>query len=341
MKRLLTFLILACALAGLVPLETSLRSLRTKKAPESSDTAWVRYVMVGLGGFRGIISEILWVRADQLQQQGRYFELAQLADWITALDPRATKSWVFNSWNLAYNVSAMIPDYKARTHWVFKGIDLLEFKAIPANPLSAPLYYELGFNYQFKIGGTADPASDMYRLALAAKFQPPAKPPVVPADIPPASASLLSGLDYRVPASHAVYWAVLGLRYAKEGFEKESLRRMIHQNLLTVILDAGEFAGDLAAGRYAAKPAPSFFPHYLTEARETLSLYPEESRVYALSFSLLARRLREMGEDEFSRTAYDEYCRISAAAGKTPLSYGDILKPVQNQEANWKSGGHD
>lgn len=329
MRKFLLFICLISSLAILVPLETVLRKSRPSTVENSSDTAWVRYVMVGLGGFRGLISEVLWIRADRLQQQGRYFELAQLADWITALDPKATKSWVFNSWNLAYNISAMLPDYDARTHWVNKGIDLLENKAIPVNPTAALLYYELGFNYQFKIGGDADPASEKYKLALAAKYQPPAKPPVVPVDVSPEGTSLLAELDYRIPAAHAVYWAELGLRYAKEGFERESLRRMIHQNLLAMLIDSGKFTGDVIAEKFSAEPLPRLFPYYLAVSRETLAMYPEESPVYLLSFSLLAKKMHEFHEEEYSRQAYDEFCRISVLSGRKALSYEDVLKGVK------------
>lgn len=328
MKKVLLSVCLVCSLGALVPLETSLRKARPSTVENSSDTAWVRYVMVGLGGFRGLISEALWIRADRLQQQGRYFELAQLADWITALDPKATKSWVFNSWNLAYNISAMLPDYDARTHWVFRGIDLLENKAIPVNPTAASLYYELGFNYQFKIGGEADPASEKYKLALANMYQPPANPPVIPSDVSPEGIALLAELDYRIPASHAIYWAELGLRYAKDGFEKESLRRMIHQNLVTIMIGNGIFTGDLSTGRYKAEPLPRLFPYYIAISRKTLSLYPEESQVYAISYCLISRKMHAIGEEDFSRKAYDEYCRISVLAGRKPLTYEDILNDV-------------
>ena len=35
-----------------------------------------------LAGFRGIIVDILWVRALDLQHDSKYFELVQLSDWI-------------------------------------------------------------------------------------------------------------------------------------------------------------------------------------------------------------------------------------------------------------------
>ena len=43
---------------------------------------------MALGGFRGLLADILWIRAISLQEQGKYFELVQLADWIQKLQPK-------------------------------------------------------------------------------------------------------------------------------------------------------------------------------------------------------------------------------------------------------------
>jgi len=49
---------------------------------------------VALGGFRGLISNALWIRANDLQDQDKFFEMAQLADWITKLEPHFTQVWL-------------------------------------------------------------------------------------------------------------------------------------------------------------------------------------------------------------------------------------------------------
>ena len=86
----------------------------------------------------------------------------QLADWITTLDPRAIGAWVYNSWNLAYNISAMMPRFEDRQTWVDAGISLLRDRAIPANPGSPQLYRELGWLYQNKLGDATEPAHEHY-----------------------------------------------------------------------------------------------------------------------------------------------------------------------------------
>jgi hypothetical protein len=49
------------------------------------------FTTVALGGFRGIIASVLWIRANELQNSGKYFEMVQLADWITKLQPTFTQ----------------------------------------------------------------------------------------------------------------------------------------------------------------------------------------------------------------------------------------------------------
>src|SRR4051794_5364912 len=56
-----------------------------------------------LGGFRGIIANALWIRTQDLQEKGKYFEMVQLADWITKLEPHFVQVWLVQSWNMAYN----------------------------------------------------------------------------------------------------------------------------------------------------------------------------------------------------------------------------------------------
>ncbi|HWN97125.1 MAG TPA: hypothetical protein VNT99_18995, partial [Methylomirabilota bacterium] len=71
-----------------------------------------------LGGFRGLIANALWIRANQLQQDGKYFEMVQLADWITKLEPHIAQVWVHQAWNMAFNISVKFTDHADRWRWV-------------------------------------------------------------------------------------------------------------------------------------------------------------------------------------------------------------------------------
>ena len=326
-------LVLVPALAAAILLEALLRGARQRElAPAAAagggQPLWVQYVMVGLGGFRGLASEVLWLRAGRLQEQGRYFEQVQLADWITALDPRATDAWIFNSWNLAYNISAMMPRHEDRLTWVQAGIALLRDRALPANPADARLYRELGWLYQNKIGDAMDPAHLHYKLALAREMAPSLDADGAPPAVDSQAAERLhrefrldcgqmhavdrtiTRLDWRLPESHAIYWAAAGLPHAR-GFEHQALRRMIHQNLFALI-EHGRFTGDLAAGRYTTAPNPALIPATTAFLRETVRRYPNETRLMAQFLALAIQQQSAGGDTGGARESYRE---LTALAG--------------------------
>ena len=127
----------------------------------------VAFVTVALGSFRGILADILWLRTISLQDEGKYFEMVQLASWITKLQPRFTGGTAYLAWNMAYNISVTCSSFEDRWRWVRKGIELLRDEALPYNPGDPILYKELGWIYQHKIGNMMDDANQYYKNRLA------------------------------------------------------------------------------------------------------------------------------------------------------------------------------
>lgn len=279
-----------------------LQGMRRSGATQStSETTWVRYVMVGLGGFRGVVSEVLWLRADRLQEQGRFFELAQLAEWINALDPRAADAWAFSAWNLAYNIGAMVPDADSKLHWVLAGISLLRDKAIPANPDAPTLFRELGWLYQNKIGDSGDPAHVAYKLDVARDASRPEHERHHPLD--PVTVRELENrfgpLDWRLPQAHAIHWAWRGLALDPKGFDRDSLRRMVHQNLVALV-GAGTFTGDAEKGVWATGPCWALVRPTMEFFEESAAISPGEGRIYRFFLVAVQPRLEKAGQVELA-----------------------------------------
>lgn len=136
------------------------------------------FATVALGAFRGLIVDILWLRADQLKEDGKFFDAKQLAEWITLLQPRFEQVWVFQAWNMAYNISVEIPATRPqeRWQWVKNGYEILRDKGIEKNPRSILLYHELGWIFQQKIGGVTDDAHKYYKLQLYNSMKPLVEP---------------------------------------------------------------------------------------------------------------------------------------------------------------------
>lgn len=132
---------------------------------------------IAMGAFRGIFVNFLWMRANQMKEDGKFYEANQLAEAITKLQPRFPSVWVFHAWNMAYNISVSTQTPEERWHWVRAGIDLLRDKGIPANPNSLLLHKELGWIFLHKIGGQTDDANLYYKRMLAQEWTIAVGPP--------------------------------------------------------------------------------------------------------------------------------------------------------------------
>ena len=143
------------------------------EAPENAPPS-LAFATVAMGAFRGLVVDILWMRADRLKEEGQYFDARQLAEWITTLQPRFAAVWEFHAWNMAYNISVAIPatEPDQRWRWVRNGYELLRDKGIPLNPKSIQLYRELARIFQHKLGAVSDDAHKYYKLQLAMAMEP-------------------------------------------------------------------------------------------------------------------------------------------------------------------------
>ena len=163
------FVILAIVLfVGVSFTQQKLNSYRaelglTRVTPLENAPPILAFTTVALGGFRGLIANALWIRAMEMQEDGKYFEMMQLADWITKLQPHMTSVWVVTAWNMAYNISIKFQDYKDRWQWVDQGIRLLRDQGLKYNPQETLIYRELAWFFQHKIGHNMDDAHLYYK----------------------------------------------------------------------------------------------------------------------------------------------------------------------------------
>jgi hypothetical protein len=228
----------------------------TRVTPLENAPPLLAFTTVALGGFRGLIANALWMRAIDLQDEGKYFEMVQLADWITKLQPTFASVWVHQAWNLTYNISIKFRDPAERWRWVLSGIELLRDRGLRYNPKEASIYRELAWFFQHKIGFFLDEAHMYYKEAWAAEMKKvfgPGRPNyeelIDPkTDDQKARAKLLrehfkmdprlmktvdetyGPLEWRLPESHALYWAMLGLKLAKKD-DLIILRRVVFHSM--------------------------------------------------------------------------------------------------------------
>jgi hypothetical protein len=133
------------------------------------------FATIATGAFRGLVVDVLWMRADKLKDEGQFFDARQLAEWITILQPRFASVWEFQAWNMSYNISVAIPATQPdqRWRWVRNGYELLRDEAIDKYKLkNITLYRELARIFQHKIGGVSDDAHKYYKIQLAMSMEP-------------------------------------------------------------------------------------------------------------------------------------------------------------------------
>lgn len=299
--------LLACAaLAVFAAVGPRLRAARRRAAPRPSAAsaalgsqdrraaALVEFASVALGGFRGVLADMLWIRAGRMQEERRFVELVQLSDWVSELEPRNEEVWIFQAWNMAYNVSFLLHRPDDRWRWVRNGIALLRDRGIPLNPRSPALLQALGWFFQHKIGMDADEASPWYRTAWAREIGGYLG---LDGSAPPEdsfAAEELAGqfrmdartmreleerfgpVDWRVPDASSLYWGWLGTELGGDGKDSLACRRMVYQSLMAMARGAGRLAGDPDGEDWVfeAVPEPRLAPATAAYAEECLEASP-------------------------------------------------------------------
>ena len=231
MKKRILLAALAAFLALLsVGLQFALRAARPASAPAMTEGA-----LAAFGGIRSIVAEVVWFRADRLQDEGRYVELAQLASTLSYLEPHTPEVWSYAAWNLAYNISIMMPTYEDRWRWVYAATCLLRDKGLVLNPTESELYRELAWLFELKLGTDLDAAASVYR----AKWRE------IVEDVARRNAWEEIRMDRRVmdevtkayglsdvadPMFSAVYWAHIGRVVSKNKDDLAFLNEIIRQS---------------------------------------------------------------------------------------------------------------
>lgn len=268
MKRFLPCLgvgLLLVALgAGAWWLQRPMEAARAEHAvPAPSPTA--ELIVAGLGGFRGIAAEVVWFRADRLKDEGRYGELAQLASWLTFLEPHTPEIWSYSAWNLAYNVSVAMSMPSDRWRWVKAGLRLLLDDGLRLNPSDPLLYKELSQMFYNKIGGGMPDACTSYYCEQWKKEIEAAQASGDWSSVrlDPAKMREIDGeygiQDWTSPLASALYWAHLGLSYAQVPHVRAELREAVYYTLMMESRTDPRFAPRALAEMKAAlreRPTP-------------------------------------------------------------------------------------
>ncbi|MHC4917321.1 MAG: hypothetical protein ACYTGB_17730 [Planctomycetota bacterium] len=153
---------LAVALvAAARPVEAYLVRLRGEKhggyrladfAPRGGRPAAEAISTACLGGLRGIIADLLWMRAIRMEEEGRGYEIIALLDGILEMQPHFASVWIFQARVLAFDFGSSLesPDPREAYKWIQRALEVLE-EGARRNPTSYQIHFVLADVYRSKL----------------------------------------------------------------------------------------------------------------------------------------------------------------------------------------------
>jgi hypothetical protein len=102
-------------------------------------------------GSSGLLEVVLWSQAQDLQMRNEWNDLEMIVNSVTKLQPHFITPWLFQSWNLAYNVSVESDRIRDKYFYIARGIQLLA-EGERQNRGNPDMRYYIGFYNQHKIG---------------------------------------------------------------------------------------------------------------------------------------------------------------------------------------------
>lgn len=107
-----------------------------------------------LGGFRGIVTDFMWLDAHNDWEKRQWFRMKPKLDTVVLLQPHFLDYWDIGAWHMAWNISydASVNTaepreafrLKEQRYWIDEGEKFLR-EAIANNPDSWLLYFKLGW----------------------------------------------------------------------------------------------------------------------------------------------------------------------------------------------------
>jgi hypothetical protein len=107
-------------------------------------------IRLSLTGLRGVATCVLWINAMEKQKKNQWDELEILVNSVTKLQPHFITPWLFQSWNLSYNVAVKCDLPRDKYFYISRGLDLLA-EGERQNQGDPDLRFAMGTYYQQKI----------------------------------------------------------------------------------------------------------------------------------------------------------------------------------------------
>jgi hypothetical protein len=319
----------AWLVAILLAISASMVRPAPRRGVELSDApVGVAAAAVAFGGLNGIIVDYLWLHAGEQQDEGRYFEMAQTAQWIAALQPRLGSLYDFQAWNMAYNISETFADPADQWRWIEEGVRLLADTGIKRDGDDPLVYQALAALLLDRIADSNAPQADAYRQYWAQRWDHLSRP--VPEAANLLEKSLGAPLDWRCAQSHALYYATIG------GGCVEGVRgRLLFRYRLQALRSCAEDGRYVPVKRPFSAPRPDLVAATVRLYDTLCDQYPDDPGLRAgqadfrrEAVLLLTGFGQERQARQIAGAAYDTELHAAAAdlvTGDADLARGVIL----------------
>ncbi|HEV3385068.1 MAG TPA: hypothetical protein VG097_09635, partial [Gemmata sp.] len=135
------------------------RALDLRELEQGEPELTGEFVRLALSGSRGVAVTWLWYSLIDQQKRNDFHKMEQTIRSVTWLQPHFITPWIFQSWNISYNVSVEMQGSGDMYHYIARGIDLLaegerrNTHTYQDRKIGSPdMRYQIAFYYQNKFG---------------------------------------------------------------------------------------------------------------------------------------------------------------------------------------------
>ena len=121
--------------------------------------------MILLGSFRGVLVDFLWICGIARHEEKKFYELLAINNLIAKLQPHFPAVWIFQAWNMSYNIAHEWESPESKWKWIKAGLEFAEKGAL-RNPASGDLFFEIGYIYLHKFHSKTFKYAEYYRERL-------------------------------------------------------------------------------------------------------------------------------------------------------------------------------
>jgi hypothetical protein len=102
------------------------------------------------GAFRAVAVDILWIQLRKVKEEKRWYEMKEVTEFISYVQPRNPEVWSHLGWDAAYNIANGFTDKEEGWKWVKFGLLWLR-KGIATLPNEPYLKHQIGYTLWHKI----------------------------------------------------------------------------------------------------------------------------------------------------------------------------------------------